>query len=171
MNTPTTGQNPHIGERDLESDTEGDEQEVRKVSQEYPNCFGCGEDNAAGLRLKYRFEGDALATDFTPGSEHEGWPGIVHGGIIATLLYEVMENYAYHSGIITMMRDMEVKFIRPARTRSRITAIARLEIKVHSELTITATLIQGQTVAEGTAHLTELTEAQIERLGIKQPDK
>ncbi|MXY45647.1 MAG: PaaI family thioesterase [Chloroflexi bacterium] len=167
MNTPTIGQNPHIGERD----TECDEQQVREVPQGNSNCFGCGKDNPIGLRLKYRFEGDALVTDFTPGSEHEGWPGIVNGGIIATLLYEIMENYAYHSGITTMMRDMDVKFIRPARTRSRITAIARLEIKVHREMTITATLIQGRTVAEGTARLTELSEAQIKRIGIKQADK
>ena len=167
MNTPTIGQNAHIDERSIEDD----EQQVREVSQGYSNCFGCGEDNPIGLCLEYRFEGDALVTDFTPGSEHEGWPGIVNGGIIATLLYEIMENYAYHSGVITMMRDMDVKFIRPVRTHSRITAIARLEFKIHHEMTITATLIQGRTVAEGTARLTELSEAQIERIGIKQPDE
>ncbi|MCY3544062.1 MAG: PaaI family thioesterase [Chloroflexota bacterium] len=167
MSASTIEQNPHVGERD----TEDDEQQVREVSQGYSNCFGCGEDNPIGLRLKYRFEGDALVTDFRPGIEHEGWPGIVNGGIIATLLYEIMENYAYHSGSTTMMRDMEVKFIRPARIRRRITAIARLDIQVHREMTVTATLMQGKTVAEGTAHLTELSEAQIERIGIKQPDK
>ena len=80
MNTPTIGQNPHIDQRGIEDD----EQQVREVSQGYSNCFGCGEDNPIGLCLKYRFEGDALVTDFTPGSEHEGWPGIVNGGIIAT---------------------------------------------------------------------------------------
>lgn len=165
MNASIIGQNPHTGERGLKVN----EQQGKAVSQEYSNCFGCGEDNPIGLRLKFRFEGDALVTDFTPGSEHEGWPGIVNGGIISTLLYEIMENYAYQNGSVAMMRDMNVKFIRPARTRRRITAIARLEIKVHREMTISATLIQGRTVAEGTAHLTEISEAHIERLGIKQP--
>ena len=60
--------------------------------RKYPNCFGCGESNPIGLRLKYRREGDRLRTEFMPGDDHQGWPGIVHGGIIASLLYEVMEN-------------------------------------------------------------------------------
>ena len=43
-----------------------------------------------------------------PGGTHEGWPGIVHGGILATLLYEVMENFAFtEMALITMMRDMD----------------------------------------------------------------
>ena len=72
--------------------------------KQYPNCFGCGADNPIGLRLQYRREGDAVVTEFTPGDEHEGWPDIVHGGIITTLLYEVMENFAYQNGTIAMMR-------------------------------------------------------------------
>ena len=132
----------------------------------YPNCFGCGQSNPIGLKLTYREEGDALVTDFLPGGLHEGWPGIVHGGIIATLLYEVMENFAYHNGTIAMMRDMDIQFRRPAKIGRSITALARLEVSVDREMSVTGMLVQNNVVAEGSARLVALTPEQISRLGI-----
>ena len=134
--------------------------------QPYPYCFGCGEKNPVGLHLTYRFEGDALVTDFTPGGTHEGWPGIVHGGIIATLLYEVMENFAFRKGIITMMREMDIQFRSPAQIGKRITAVARLEMSTDTEMSITGILVQNKAIAEGSARLVEISPEHIERLGI-----
>ncbi len=138
----------------------------RDELQAYPNCFGCGPNNPVGLQLTYRFQGDALVTDFMPGGTHEGWPGIVHGGILATLLYEVMENFAFRNGIITMMRDMEVQFRRPANIGRNITALARLELSADREMSVTGTLVQNTVIAEGSARLVSLTQEHIDRLGI-----
>ena len=137
--------------------------------KQYPNCFGCGADNPIGLRLQYRRIGDAVVTEFTPGDEHEGWPDIVHGGIITTLLYEVMENFAYQNGTIAMMRGMSTNFRRPAKTGRRITATARLEVSTDREMSVTATLTQDKLIAEGRAKLIALTQERIESLGIAQP--
>jgi acyl-coenzyme A thioesterase PaaI-like protein len=137
--------------------------------KQYPNCFGCGADNPIGLRLQYRREGDAVVTEFTPGDEHEGWPDIVHGGIITTLLYEVMENFAYQNGTIAMMRSMHTSFRRPAKTGRRITATARLEVSADREMSVTATLTQNKLIAEGRAKLITLTQERIASLGIAQP--
>ena len=142
--------------------------EQTETQQQYPNCFGCGADNPIGLRLRYRREGDALLTEFTPGDAHQGWPGIVHGGIITTLLYEVMENFAYHNGTMVMMRNMQTRFRRPVRTGERITAAARLVNRNGREMSVTASLTQalGELIAEGSAELAELRPEHIERLGI-----
>ena len=137
--------------------------------KQYPNCFGCGADNPIGLRLKYRREGDAVVTEFTPGDEHEGWPNIVHGGIITTLLYEVMENFAYQNGTIAMMRSMHTSFRRPAKIGERITATARLEESADREMSVTATLTQDKLIAEGRAKLITLTQERIASLGIAHP--
>ncbi|MBI3078225.1 MAG: PaaI family thioesterase, partial [Deltaproteobacteria bacterium] len=49
-------------------------------------CFACGQENAYGLRLRFQLEGeDAVRTEFVPGERFQGWQGIVHGGILATL--------------------------------------------------------------------------------------
>ena len=137
--------------------------------KQYPNCFGCGADNPIGLRLQYRRIGDTVVTEFTPGDEHEGWPDIVHGGIITTLLYEVMENFAYRNGTIAMMRSMHTSFRRPAKIGERITATARLEESADREMSVTATLTQDKLIAEGRAKLITLTQERIASLGIAQP--
>jgi len=55
-------------------------------------CFGCGGLNPIGLRLKFFPLSDkpGVWASFTPRREYEGFNGMVHGGIITTLLDEAM---------------------------------------------------------------------------------
>jgi uncharacterized protein (TIGR00369 family) len=54
-------------------------------------CFACGPDHPQGLRLVFdsRAEGGVRA-DWTPGTQWEGYSGVVHGGIVSTVLDEAM---------------------------------------------------------------------------------
>jgi len=54
------------------------------------DCFVCGAHNPHGLRLRFRREGDEVRADFTPQTQHAGFRGIVHGGILSTVLDEAM---------------------------------------------------------------------------------
>ncbi|MCD6272466.1 MAG: PaaI family thioesterase [Deltaproteobacteria bacterium] len=58
------------------------------ISGETPgrDCFGCGADNPYGLHLKSCMEGDIAVSLFTPEPYHIAFPGIVNGGIIATII-------------------------------------------------------------------------------------
>lgn len=134
----------------------------------YPNCFGCGDANPIGLRLAYRSEGKRLVTDFTPAEAHQGWPGIVHGGIITTLLYEVMENLPYADGKTAMMRRLQTRFRKPARIGERITATAWFTSENGRDMSAAATLAdaRGEIIAEGSAELVALRQEHIKRLGI-----
>jgi len=49
-------------------------------------CFGCGSDNAAGLKIHSYWDGDEGVCRWRPEKKHEGWEGITCGGIIATLI-------------------------------------------------------------------------------------
>lgn len=54
-------------------------------------CFGCGPANAGGLHLEFRITGPGVAEcDYTVPAHLCGRPTVVHGGIQATLLDEVM---------------------------------------------------------------------------------
>lgn len=54
------------------------------------HCFACGELNERGLRLRLHLSEHRCWTELTLGPEFEGWEGVVHGGILATILDEVM---------------------------------------------------------------------------------
>lgn len=50
-------------------------------------CFGCGRDNQDGLHISSRWEeGDTAVCTWEPASRYQGWPNILNGGIIATLI-------------------------------------------------------------------------------------
>ena len=134
----------------------------------YPNCFGCGQDNPAGLALKFEHQGDRVRSTFLPEVKHEGWPGIVHGGIIAALLYEIMENLPFHQEIVTMMRGMDVRLRAPAKIGHELLVESWLENRSGREITVKGHLTapDGTRPAEGTASLVALSQEQIERLGI-----
>jgi len=53
-------------------------------------CFVCGMENPIGLRLVFEEDEERVWAKFTPQEEHQGFPGILHGGLTGTLLDEVM---------------------------------------------------------------------------------
>ena len=155
---------PHVAPDDRESD--------QSLAGNYPNCFGCGVDNPTGLHLELKLEGDLLTTEFIPERRHEGWPGIVHGGVIGAVLYEVMENWAYLNGITSMMRSMDTNLKAPARTGESIRAVSWLNGRDGRELSVAGRLsVINRTIAEGTASLVELSPQQKRRLGIQSESR
>lgn len=54
------------------------------------SCFVCGDANPRGLKLRFETDGRTVTTRFRPGAEHVGFKGVVHGGITATVLDEIM---------------------------------------------------------------------------------
>ncbi|MEO8898409.1 MAG: PaaI family thioesterase [Candidatus Dormibacter sp.] len=59
-------------------------------STEYQLNFIHGLRNPTGLHLQYHLEGDSVVTAWTPTEDHAGFPGLVHGGLIAAVLDDVM---------------------------------------------------------------------------------
>ncbi len=63
------------------------------VMKELPHthsCYVCGESNPLGLQLRFETDGRLVRTRFRPRPEHAGFKGVVHGGIVATVLDEIM---------------------------------------------------------------------------------
>jgi hypothetical protein len=54
------------------------------------NCFACGTLNAAGLHLDLHVDGERCWTDLSIPTRFQGWDEIAHGGIVSTILDEVM---------------------------------------------------------------------------------
>jgi len=52
-------------------------------------CFGCAPRHPIGLRLTFARDGDTIVTRFVPRDDLQGPPGILHGGLVATLADEL----------------------------------------------------------------------------------
>jgi uncharacterized protein (TIGR00369 family) len=76
-------------------------------------CFGCGDENPIGLHLRFAADEDGVKASFIPSHDHQGFGGIVHGGIISTILDEAMAWATAHAGFWAMTGDIRVRFRRP----------------------------------------------------------
>lgn len=85
-------------------------------------CFGCGGANPRGMRLA--FEGDAdrrrIVGRFRLGSEYQGGPGFIHGGIIATVLDEAMGKVSRFSEVRTVTAELTIEYLKPVRVDQEI---------------------------------------------------
>ena len=123
--------------------------------KEMPLCFACGKDNAGGLRLKFRHEGDKALAEFIAGEQFQGWPKIMHGGITCTMLDEAIGYIAGFSGFYCATTKLEVHYRKPAPVGKRLLVSAW--VKSHGERTVEGAgevrLEDGTLIAEGTATL------------------
>lgn len=87
-----------------------------KKALQYNNCFVCGKDSKTGLKVDFEITESGARAVYTPTSEFEGFRGIVHGGILCSLLDEIMWKAVNgNTGALTVTARMEVKFKRPAK--------------------------------------------------------
>lgn len=91
-------------------------------------CYVCGTDNPLGLQVAFEIDRDArsIRGRFTPRPEHQGWTGIIHGGIVATLMDEAMVKLAAHLGIPAVSAELTVKFTAPAAPGDALIVLGRL---------------------------------------------
>lgn len=121
-------------------------------------CFACGKNNPIGLKLDFTNEGDEYVTYFTPAKEHQGWAGVTHGGIVSTLLDEVMTRKLNAIGIKAVTGEISVRFRRPARVGARLRFAGKLESESGRVFftTARATDEDGNIIAEATGKIVKI---------------
>jgi len=90
------------------------------------NCFACGGQNPIGMRLEIELGEGTARTTWKAASAYVGWEDKIHGGILATLLDEVMAwaPSSYDSWAVTA--EMNIRFRAPANPGEELTADARV---------------------------------------------
>ena len=116
-------------------------------------CFGCGQENPIGLKLRFHCEEGKAEAEFIPGELYQGWSGIVHGGILYTLLDEAMAYAVYPQGINCVTAKSEIRFKTPALIGEPLlisaTVIRKRKRLIEAKASITSK--DGTIVAEGGA--------------------
>jgi len=94
-----------------EAAIENSETPLRARSQSA--CFVCGQDNPQGLRLRFeRQDTGEMAASWTPDSNWEGFRGIVHGGVVSTVLDEAMSKAVAAAGNEALTTELRIRFRR-----------------------------------------------------------
>jgi acyl-coenzyme A thioesterase PaaI-like protein len=73
-------------------------------------CFVCGPGNNIGLKLVFRIEDDVCRSEFSPGDMHCGYDGVTHGGIIFSVLDDVMANWIHLKGIRAYTAKCDIRY-------------------------------------------------------------
>jgi acyl-coenzyme A thioesterase PaaI-like protein len=79
------------------------------------HCFACGALNEHGIHLDLHVDGDRCWTELVLADRFQGWDGIAHGGIICTILDEVMAWSLAATDNWGLTARLNVDFKRPVR--------------------------------------------------------
>lgn len=87
------------------------------------NCFGCSPSNPHGLHLQFFAGKDAVVSWVAVPGHLCGWQNIVHGGILATILDEVMGRAVlYRLKSLPLTKSMDIRFMKPAYAGAELRA-------------------------------------------------
>jgi len=116
-------------------------------------CFACSPNNPIGLKLVFEHEGDICRASFVAGPEHQGWNGVMHGGLVTTMLDEVMAQWLWSRDMSIMTAEMTTRFVNPVPIGVKLTIESRLVANKRRLFLMEAdaTLPDGTVVAKATA--------------------
>ena len=90
------------------------------------HCFVCGKSNMGGLHLVWKTDGNVTETDFYPRKTHQGWQGLVHGGILAAVLDEAVTRLAWETHGAAVTAEITVRYHNPARIGEKLSVRGEL---------------------------------------------
>ena len=128
-------------------------------------CFVCGLENPIGLRMAFYEEEEVrVVGKFTPGDQHQGYPGTVHGGIVTALLDETLGRVAIAAGRWMVTARLSVRFRRPIPIGQTLTVVGevvsweRRSLEARGEIR----LADGQVGAEASGTFVEIPPERVQ---------
>jgi acyl-coenzyme A thioesterase PaaI-like protein len=137
------------------------------------HCFVCGLENPAGLHLHfYETEPGEVTAQYTVGEQHQGYPGIVHGGIVAAMLDEVAGRV--HMGSTDQPRFMftarlDVRYRKPVPVGKPLRLVGKAGDKKTRMATAKSFMYgpDGDLLAEAEAILINVPESVVDQVDLE----
>ena len=97
------------------------------LSPENNKCFACGPNNEKGLEMDFKKGKDNEAVcEYVVQSEYQGYDGIVHGGIITTMIDEAMSKTIHYHDKVAVTAEIKVRFKKSLMINTLITIQANI---------------------------------------------
>jgi len=129
--------------------------EIRK--RVHPGCVVCSEGNRQGLKLDFSVSDDGVVSaDFIFDKVLEGYPGMLHGGILSAILDGAMTNCLLAHDRVAVTADFRVRFRHPVATDQAARVQARITLSRPPLYDLKAEIIQdGQVKITATGKFME----------------
>ncbi len=130
-----------------------------KQLRDNQGCYVCGKENPNGLAVDFEINKEARSIQgrFRPSGFHQGYEGIVHGGILSSLLDEAMAKLAFSLGIPAVTAEITVKFRSPAAPGDQLNISGKLLHETHGLIQAEAKIERGPVlIAEATGKLLKI---------------
>jgi acyl-coenzyme A thioesterase PaaI-like protein len=118
------------------------------------SCFVCGESNPLGLKLRFQTDGKSVTTRFRPRAEHIGFKGVVHGGLTATVLDEIMVwACVVATRKFAFCAELNVRYLQPLAPEMEVVVTSELIADRKGRVLEAKAVMQnavGKTLAEAT---------------------
>ena len=133
------------------------------------NCFACGQINEIGLHLKLNLEPGRCWTELEMPRRFEGWEGIIHGGILCTILDEVMAWALVSEDNWGVTARMSIDFRKPVTVGQAIRAEGWIAESRRRIQTTAGRIVDGVTGAElATAQATYVAATDARKRELKE---
>lgn len=121
-------------------------------SREHPHCVVCGRAHPHGLHVDFEVLPDgSVAAEFPCEEPFEGYPGIIHGGVLSALADGAMLHCLFAQGRRAVTANLSVQFRHPVEVGVPATVRARLLEQTDALYTLSAEIVQaGQVKARAT---------------------
>ncbi|MCD6292726.1 MAG: PaaI family thioesterase [Deltaproteobacteria bacterium] len=102
-------------------------QEWTQLPNHDKGCFACGTQNNCGLKMRFSSNGKQLRSILTVPGYARGWNKLVHGGILATILDEIMSWTTLHlTSYLILTRNINVEFKKPVYIDEQLTVMSEI---------------------------------------------
>lgn len=131
----------------------------------HPNCFVCGPGHRGGLHLQFALLDDgSVQARFGCGKSFEGYPGLLHGGVISALLDGAMTNCLFAHGQQGITGELKVRFRHPVVTDQPAVVRAWIDRPFPPFCVLEAELVQDERVkAKATGKFVERAHFELKR--------
>ena len=110
----------------------------------HPNCVVCSSTNSKGLHLEFVPTNDVgITATFQCDEIYEGYPGVLHGGIISLILDGAMGHCMFARGQAAVTAEMTIRFRHPVVINQEATVSARIARSSHPLYILEAEILQA----------------------------
>ncbi len=99
-----------------------------QISSHYHRCFGCGDDHPTGMHMHVTAgDGLTITASFAVTEDHQGAPGLAHGGVLTAAFDEALGSLAWLLRKPMVTGRLETDFLRPVPVGTTLSILARVD--------------------------------------------